>query len=181
MHSQAKQGKAIGISASPKPIKCISEMQGVRSLPATLQQSWLSGKRWQGSCLTKRIYHASLREGSRLPCSAVSSVLASLTSATVQVRSQASARPPFLPSHPPKAWAFCFLQDREQPLHLPLLLPAPWLKQDWFRDLSFMELEGERLFLAGAKVQLLAGGVKGSGRGGKGQGLLLASVLPPGL
>lgn len=41
-----------------------------------------------------------------------------------------------------------------------------------------MELEGERLFLAGAKVQLLAGGVKG---GGKGQGLLLASVLPPGL
>lgn len=102
LHSQAKQGKAIGISASPKPIKCISEMQGVRSLPATLQQSWLSGKRWQGSCLTKRIYHASLREGSRLPCSAVSSVLASLTSATVQVRSQASARPPFLPSHPPR-------------------------------------------------------------------------------
>ena len=81
-----------------------------------------------------------------------------------------------------QAWAFGFLQDREQPLHLPLLLPAPWLKQDWFRDLSFMELEGERLFLAGAKVQVFAGAGGGGGRrGGEGQGLLLASVLPPGL
>ena len=87
--------------------------------------------------------------------------------------------PATLPAFPsPQGLGLLLPARREQPLHLPLLLPAPWLKQDWFRDLSFMEREGERLFLAGAKVQLLAGGVKG---GGKGQGLLLASVLPPGL
>lgn len=41
-----------------------------------------------------------------------------------------------------------------------------------------MELEDERLLLAGAEVQMWVGVGWG---GGKGRGLLLASVLPPGL
>ena len=79
--------------------------------------------------------------------------------------------PATLPAFPsPQGLGLLLPARREQPLHLPLLLPAPWLKQDWFRDLSFMEREGERHFLAGAKVQLLAGGVR---RGVRARGYFL--------